>query len=63
MSFVKLQRFKNLLELFKVMDVLTADERSHIFDELTNCQRPLFLFHDDPDGLASFLLFYRISDY
>lgn len=41
------------------MPVLTDDERSRILDELTNCQRPLFLFHDDPDGLASFLLFYR----
>lgn len=41
------------------MDVLTAEEREKILDELTNCQRPLFFFHDDPDGLASFLLFYR----
>jgi len=41
------------------MEVLTQNERSKITDELMNCQRPLFLFHDDPDGLASFLLFYR----
>lgn len=41
------------------MDVLTENERTRILDELTNCQRPLFLFHDDPDGLASFLIFYR----
>jgi len=27
--------------------------------ELDNCSRPLFFFHDDPDGLCSFLLFYR----
>lgn len=41
------------------MDVLTQTERTRILEELTNCQRPLFFFHDDPDGLASFLLFYR----
>ncbi|MBI4141955.1 DHH family phosphoesterase [Candidatus Woesearchaeota archaeon] len=41
------------------MPVLTKDECSRILDELTNCQRPLFLFHDDPDGLASFLILYR----
>jgi hypothetical protein len=23
------------------------------------CQRPIFLFHDDADGLCSFLLLYR----
>ena len=31
----------------------------NIKQELDNCQRPLFFFDDDPDGLASFLLFYR----
>ena len=41
------------------MPVLTDVERSRILEELTNCQRPLFLFHDDPDGLASFLILYR----
>ena len=30
-----------------------------IKEELSNCKRPLFFFHDDPDGLASFLLLYR----
>ncbi len=30
-----------------------------IRDELESCKRPLFFFHDDPDGLASFLLLYR----
>lgn len=30
-----------------------------IREELINCKRPLFFFHDDPDGLASFLLLYR----
>jgi len=28
-------------------------------DELINCKRPLFFFHNDPDGLCSFLLLYR----
>jgi single-stranded DNA-specific DHH superfamily exonuclease len=39
--------------------MLTAQEVAKIKEELTNCQRPLFIFHDDPDGLASFLLCYR----
>ncbi|MBD3259624.1 hypothetical protein GF371_03245, partial [Candidatus Woesearchaeota archaeon] len=30
-----------------------------IKEELDNCKKPIFLFHDDPDGLASFLLLYR----
>jgi len=30
-----------------------------IREELDNCSNPLFLFDDDPDGLASFLLLYR----
>jgi len=30
-----------------------------IREELINCKQPLFFFHDDPDGLASFLLLYR----
>lgn len=30
-----------------------------IKEELDNCKRPLFFFHDDTDGLASFLLLYR----
>jgi len=28
-------------------------------EELENCKNPLFFFHDDPDGLCSFLLLYR----
>ncbi len=39
--------------------MLTASEVAKVKDELTSCQRPLFIFHDDPDGLASFLLCYR----
>ncbi|MBW2991608.1 hypothetical protein KY345_00130 [Candidatus Woesearchaeota archaeon] len=30
-----------------------------IREELEYCKRPLFFFHDDPDGLCSFLLLYR----
>jgi hypothetical protein len=30
-----------------------------IRDELKHCKRPIFFFHDDPDGLCSFLLCYR----
>ncbi|HLF54565.1 MAG TPA: DHH family phosphoesterase [Candidatus Nanoarchaeia archaeon] len=39
--------------------MLTDKEVAIVKEELLNCQRPLFLFHDDPDGLASFLLCYR----
>ncbi len=37
-------------------------EKRHIQrlrEELSSCKRPLIFFHDDADGLASFLLFYR----
>jgi len=30
-----------------------------IKEELDNSRKPIFFFHDDPDGLSSFLLFYR----
>ena len=30
-----------------------------IREELDFCKRPLFFFHDDPDGVCSFLLMYR----
>ena len=39
--------------------MLTDSEVSRLKEELLSCQRPLFIFHDDPDGLASFLLCYR----
>jgi len=39
--------------------MLTEKEIKQIQDELDNCKRPIFFFHDDPDGLASFLLLYR----
>ncbi len=41
------------------MAVLTEKEKQDIRAVLDECKRPFFLFHDDPDGLASFLLFYR----
>jgi len=39
--------------------MLTPKEVEQVKEELTSCQRPLFIFHDDPDGLASFMLCYR----
>ncbi|MBN1645218.1 DHH family phosphoesterase [Candidatus Woesearchaeota archaeon] len=39
--------------------MLTEKEIKQIKEELNNCKRPIFFFHDDPDGLASFLLLYR----
>jgi single-stranded DNA-specific DHH superfamily exonuclease len=39
--------------------MLSAKEVSQLKDALENCKHPIFFFHDDPDGLASFLLFYR----
>ena len=38
---------------------LTAKQNAEIKDELDTCNKPLFFFHDDADGLASFLLMYR----
>ncbi len=39
--------------------MLGDKEIKQIREELDNCKNPLFFFHDDPDGLCSFLLFYR----
>ncbi|MFO8015760.1 MAG: DHH family phosphoesterase [Candidatus Woesearchaeota archaeon] len=39
--------------------MIPEDEITKIREELDNCKRPLFFFHDDADGLCSFLLFYR----
>ncbi len=39
--------------------MLTPDEVVKTKQALDECKKPLFIFHDDPDGLASFLLFYR----
>ena len=38
---------------------LTDEQVKQIKEELDNCKNPLFFFHDDPDGLCSFLQFYR----
>ena len=39
--------------------MLTNKQLQQIKEELDNSQNPLFFFDDDPDGLCSFLLFYR----
>jgi nanoRNase/pAp phosphatase (c-di-AMP/oligoRNAs hydrolase) len=39
---------------------LTPKQVEEIKDEVLSSKRPLFFFHDDPDGLASFLLLYRM---
>jgi single-stranded DNA-specific DHH superfamily exonuclease len=41
--------------------MLSNKEIEEIREELIHCQRPLFFFHDDPDGLSSFLLLYRFK--
>lgn len=41
------------------MTGLTDKEVKEIKEELDNCGNPLFFFHDDADGLCSFLQFYR----
>ncbi|MBI1970048.1 DHH family phosphoesterase [Candidatus Woesearchaeota archaeon] len=38
---------------------LTKEQFQQIREELDYCNKPLFFFDDDPDGLASFLLLYR----
>ena len=40
--------------------MLTESQYNEIRNELLESKRPLFLFHDDPDGLTSFLLLYRL---
>lgn len=44
---------------FYVGKMLSEKDIKKIREELDNCKNPLFFFHDDPDGLCSFLLFYR----
>ena len=39
--------------------MLPEEKYSELLKELDECQNPLFIFDDDPDGLCSFLLFYR----
>lgn len=38
---------------------LTKKQIQYVREELQTCKRPLIFFHDDADGLCSFLLFYR----
>ncbi len=38
---------------------LTDEQHKRIRSELEGSLKPMFFFHDDPDGLASFLLLYR----
>ncbi len=40
---------------------LTQKEYETIRGELSSAQKPFFLFHDDPDGLTSFLLLKRFT--
>ncbi len=39
--------------------MITKKEIEQIKEELDSCKNPLFFFHDDPDGLTSFLMLYR----
>ncbi|MBW2995302.1 DHH family phosphoesterase [Candidatus Woesearchaeota archaeon] len=39
--------------------MIPQKQLDQIKEELMYCKRPIFFFHDDPDGLCSFLLFYR----
>jgi single-stranded DNA-specific DHH superfamily exonuclease len=39
--------------------MLTKEQYSRILEELDHCNKPIFFFHDDSDGLSSFLLLYR----
>jgi len=39
--------------------MLSDKQIGQIREELDNCKKPLFFFHDDADGLCSFLLLYK----
>jgi len=39
--------------------MIPQKQLDQIKEELIYCKRPVYFFHDDPDGLCSFLLFYR----
>ena len=41
--------------------MLTKKQLEQIREELLECQNPFFFFHDDADGLCSFLLLYRFK--
>jgi len=57
LDYIKPTIFKYKLKITIYM--LTAKQNQQIKDELLNCKNPLFFYDDDPDGLCSFLLFYR----
>ncbi|MAG15425.1 hypothetical protein CMO88_00005, partial [Candidatus Woesearchaeota archaeon] len=40
--------------------MLKSKQYEEIRKELSETKKPLFLFHDDPDGLTSFLLLYKL---
>lgn len=40
--------------------MLLKEEYQKIKEELLSSEKPFFFFHDDPDGLCSFLLLYRL---
>jgi len=42
--------------------MLNSKQFDEIRKELLDAERPLFLFHDDPDGLTSFLLLYKMVE-
>jgi len=41
--------------------MISEKQIKEIREELDYCKRPLFFFHDDPDGLCSFLLLYKYT--
>ena len=38
---------------------MLSKDYKKVREELDNCTRPIYFFHDDADGLCSFLLFYK----
>ena len=41
--------------------MLTNEQIKHFKEELNTARNPLFFFDDDPDGLCSFLLLYKMN--
>lgn len=39
--------------------MITEEKLKEIYDIISKAERPLYLFDDDPDGLTSFLIFWR----
>lgn len=57
MAIIKSTTFKYRPKSLIIM--LSEEQIKEIRHELDTSVRPLFLFHDDPDGLCSFLSFYK----